>query len=229
MPLDTTTPADTDLLSTHAGEIRSLKTQLNTVEASVLTALPGLEAAANADTSPSVADTIALVTANAGATTITYLDDGYEGQFVMLIAGDANTTIQHDAGLIQLKGQADIKLVDGEAICLVLEDSIWREVGGFPRTNFKTITATTYSALTNDSAIIANAGSNAITITMPLAAGVTEGYTIKIKKSDATANIVTIQRQSSDYIDSGTSIQLTLEGESVTLISDGATTWYKFN
>ena len=229
MPLDDTTPADTALLSTHAGEIRSLKTQLNTVEASVLTALPGLEAAANADTSPSVADTIALVTANAGATTITYLDDGYEGQFVMLIAGDANTTIQHDAGLIQLKGQADIKLVDGEAICLVLEDSIWREVGGFPRTNFKTITAAAYSALTNDSAIIANAGSNGITITMPLASDVTEGYTIKIKKSDSTANVVTIQRQSSDYIDSGTSIQLTLEGESVTLISDGATTWYKFN
>ena len=229
MSLDTTTPADTALLSTHAEEIRNIKTAVNTIEAAVASALPGLEAAANADTSPSVSGAIAVVTANTGDTTITYLDDGYEGQFVMLIAGDTHTTIQHDAGLIQLRGQADVKLVDGEAVCLVLEDSIWREVGGYPRTNFKTITAVTYSAATDDSAIIANAGSNAITITMPLAAGVTEGYTIKIKKSDATANIVTIQRQSSDYIDSGTSIQLTLEGESVTLISDGATTWYKFN
>jgi hypothetical protein len=58
---------------------------------------------ANADTTPSVLGGRLFLTANAGATSITMFDDGYVGQEITVIFGDANTTLV-DGGNLKLNG-----------------------------------------------------------------------------------------------------------------------------
>lgn len=232
MPLNSAVPTDSDLLSTHAAYIREVRDSLNQIEENETDdLLPGLSTAANADTSPSVTGVFALKTANAGATTITFFDDGYEGQVIALIAGDANTTIQHDTGLIILTSPASVKLQDGEAMLFVLEGAIWHEIGGYKRTSMKTVTDAAYQILTTDVALKCNAGGNAITNTLPLAASVSMGHTVRIKKTDAVeANIVSTYRQAADTINELTAaIELTLQNESVSFVSDGVSDWTTFN
>jgi hypothetical protein len=230
MSIDATTPIDTEWVSLLPAWIRATRDAINTLEAAMGTgAVPTITTIANADTSPSVLNAIAMVTANAGATTITYLDDGFEGQLVVIVAGDSDTTIQHDTGLIQLTNGANVKLQDGEAILLCLEDSIWREVGGRKRLTFTAVSSATYAALVTDSAILGNAGATAILISLPPAANVSIGHEIKVKKTDSTANVVTVSRSGSDFIDTSTTEVLTLQGESATFVSDGVDTWWKFN
>lgn len=232
MSIDASKPLDTDLISTYAGLIREARAAVNTNEAAIAAALlPGLSTIANADTSPSVTGGFAFKTANAGATTVTFFDNGYEGQVIAVIAGDGYTTIQHDAGLIFLTSQANVKLLDGEAMLFALEGDVWHEVGGYKRTSMKTVTAAAYSILTTDVALRCNAGSNAITNTLPLAASVSMGHTIRVKKTDSVeANVVSTVRQGSDTINEGTAaLELTLQNESFSFVSDGVSDWTTFN
>ena len=232
MPLDSSVPSDSDLLSTHAAYIREVRASINQVTANeTADLLPALSTAANADTSPSVTGVFAIKTANAGATTVTFFDDGYEGQVIALVAGDANTTLQHDSGLIWLTNQANVKLVDGEAILFVLEGGIWHEVGGYKRTTMKTVTDAAYQILVSDVALKCNAGANAITNTLPAASAVPHGHSVRVKKTDAVeANIVSTQRSGADTVNGLTAaIELTLQNENVTFISDGISDWTTFN
>ena len=232
MPLNSAVPTDSDLLSTHAAYIREVRESINQVtENETEDLLPGLSTAANADTSPSVLGVFALKTANAGATTITFFDDGYEGQVIALVAGDANTTIQNDSGLIVLTSPANVKLFDGEAMLFVLEGGVWHEVGGYKRTSMKTVTAAAYAILTTDVALKCNAGGNAINNTLPLAASVSMGHTIRIKKTDAVeTNDVSTYRQAADTVNGLTDpVVLTLQNESVSFVSDGISDWTTFN
>jgi hypothetical protein len=96
-------------------------------------------------------------------------------------------------------------------------------------TGFTLIVDAAYSVLSSDSAIIADATSNPIAVNLPLANSVYEGHQVKVKKSDAGASVVTVWRQSSDTIDNGDSVELTLEGESACFVSNGVDKWYKFN
>lgn len=232
MPLDSSVPSDSDLLSTHAAYIREVRSSINQVTANeTADLLPALSTAANADTSPSVTGVFALKTTNAGATTITFFDDGYEGQVIALVAGDANTTIQNDSGLIVLTSLANVKLFDGEAMLFVLEGGVWHEVGGYKRTSMKTVTDAAYSILTTDVALRCHAGSNPITNTLPLAASVSMGHTIRVKKTDSVeANMISTIRQGADTINGLTAaLELTLQNESVSFVSDGVSDWTTFN
>ena len=230
MPLDSSVPTDSDLLSTHAAYIREVRSSINQANETA-DLLPSLSTAANADTSPSVTGVGALKTANTGATTVTFFDDGYEGQVIAVVAGDANTTIQHDTGLIQLATQANVKLLSREAMLFVLEEGVWREVGGYRRTTMKLVTTAEYQILASDVALKCNAGTTAIVNTLPAANSVTPGHSVRVKKTDAVeANVVSIGRLGTDTINALTSaIELTLPNESVTLISDGVSDWTTFN
>ena len=229
--MDATRPTETELLSEYAALIREVRAKVNEIDAAqTADLLPGLETFSNADTTPSVAGGFAFATGNAGATTVTYFDGGYEGQVIAVVAGDADTTIQHDTGLVFLTSQANVKLLSGEAMLFMLQNSIWHEIGGYKRTSMKTITAATYAILTTDVALKCNAGGNAITNTLPLAASVSHGHTVKMKKTDSTANVVSTVRQSSDTINDATdAIELTLQNESVSFTSDGVSDWTTFN
>lgn len=84
------------------------------------------------DTTPSVAIGNVFLTANTGATTISDFDLGREGQRLTIRAGDALTTIAHNANII-LKGAANKLLALGETIELLAYGSgapaVWYEVG----------------------------------------------------------------------------------------------------
>ncbi len=67
-----------------------------------------------------------FVTANASATTITNFTNGYLGQEIRILANDANTTIQHNAGLI-LRGGANYVMSNGDILSLHRQGSLWRE------------------------------------------------------------------------------------------------------
>jgi hypothetical protein len=64
-------------------------------------------AAANGDTSPSVAGVGTLYLDNSGATSITALDDGSDGQIVTVITLTANTSFTHSSTLM-LSGSTNV-------------------------------------------------------------------------------------------------------------------------
>lgn len=87
-----------------------------------------------------------------------------------------------------------------------------------------TKTATTYTITSSDTVIIADATSNVVTITLPLASA-HAGYRFYVKRKDNSGNAVTIARTGSDTIDGATSQTLDSQYTSATIVSDG-TNWY---
>lgn len=229
--MDASRPTDTELISEYAALIRETRTKMNEIDAAqAADLLPSLATFTNADTSPLISSGFAFATANAGATTITFFDGGYEGQVITVVANDANTTIQHDTGLIYLTSQANVKLLLGESMIFVLQGGKWHEIGGYKRTSMKTISSSTYAILTTDVALRCNAGGNTVTNTLPLAASVSHGHTVRVKKTDATANVVSTVRQGADTINEAVgALELTLQNESVSFVSDGVSEWTTFN
>jgi hypothetical protein len=83
---------------------------------------------------------------------------------------------------------------------------------------------TTYTAAPGD-VLLCDASGGAFTVTLPAAAGATSS--ISVKKSDASANAVTIDGDASETIDGATTRALSTQYEAVTLWSDG-TSWWVF-
>lgn len=80
-----------------------------------------------------------------------------------------------------------------------------------------------YTATLLDKVILVDATSGAVTITLP-SAGVALSN-ITIKKTDNSANAVTVSRAGSDTIDGATSKSLADQYDSITIQSDGGTSW----
>lgn len=79
-----------------------------------------------------------------------------------------------------------------------------------------------YTALASDGVLLADATSAAFTITLP---GAVSGGMVRIKKTDGTANIVTVAA-ASGTIDGATTDTLTMQYQSRTYVSDG-TNWFR--
>ena len=90
-------------------------------------------------------------------------------------------------------------------------------------TPYTTITGDT-TVTTSNEVVFANATSGAIDVTLYLAAS-NGGKTLTIKKTDSSANAVSILRAGSETIDGATSVILYHQNESVTLISDNSN-WF---
>jgi hypothetical protein len=71
--------------------------------------------------------------------------------------------------------------------------------------------------------LLCDATSNAITVDLPTAAANTT--TFHIKKTDSSANAVTIDGNGAQTIDGGTTAVLSVQNESITLVSDGSN-WF---
>jgi hypothetical protein len=83
----------------------------------------------NGATTPSVALASVFKSANTAPTTITNFLGGDQAKLFTLIAGDANTTIKHDATKIKTKTGADRVLSLGHTTQFVTYDGvIWQEV-----------------------------------------------------------------------------------------------------
>jgi hypothetical protein len=84
-----------------------------------------------------------------------------------------------------------------------------------------------YSMTTSDFAILANAASGAITITLPSAG--TAGMLVHVKKIDTSANAVKVAGSGGNTIEGSTSKSLSKKYMSLTLIADGTSTWYELS
>jgi len=103
-----------------------------------------------------------------------------------------------------------------------------RVSGGIPSWGDATFATSTkssgYTISTTDTVIFANAASGAVTITLPLASGVA-GYRFYVKRTDSSANACAVGVSGSDTIDGQSSITLSAQYMSLTLVSDGSA-WY---
>lgn len=82
---------------------------------------------------------------------------------------------------------------------------------------------TTYTMVSTDHTILANATSGAFAVTLPAVASTT-GYEFQIKKTDSSANSVTVT-PASGTIDGAASFVLTSQYQSVSVTSDGTNWW----
>jgi hypothetical protein len=90
---------------------------------------------------------------------------------------------------------------------------------------FATATKTSsYTISTNDTVIFADATSGTVTITLPTAASL-PGYRFYVKRIDGSGNNCSVARSGGDTIDGQTSIAITVQYTSLTLVSNGSA-WY---
>ncbi len=103
-----------------------------------------------------------------------------------------------------------------------------RSTGSIPAWSDATFTTSTksssYTISNTDTVIFANASSGAVTITLPLASG-SGGYRFYVKRTDGSANACSVGVSGSDTIDGQSSISLSAQYMSLTLVSDGSA-WY---
>jgi len=141
--------------------------------------------------------TVAAYDDASGATGDTYYRDA-SGNFVRLSIGAEGKTLRVSSGL-----------------------PAW----GDASTQFATATKTVnYTITGTDVVIFADAASAAVTITLPLASSFA-GYRFFVKRIDGSANTCQIVRSGSDMIDGDTSILMTVQYLSMTLVSNGSN-WY---
>jgi len=89
--------------------------------------------------------------------------------------------------------------------------------------NLKTISGsdTPYTALVTDRTILCDASGKALTVNLPAAANVNK-QVFNIKKTDATANTITVDGNSTETIDGATTYVITTQYESITIQCDGS-------
>lgn len=83
---------------------------------------------------------------------------------------------------------------------------------------------TSYTATNSDAVILCDASAAGITVTLPTAVG-RLGRVYNIKKIDSSSFTVTVDGDGSETIDDGTTAILTVQYESITIISDGTEWW----
>lgn len=92
-------------------------------------------------------------------------------------------------------------------------------------TAFTVISTTPVSAVAGELALV-NASAGNMVVNIPLAATALAGAVISVKKTDSTANTVTVTAAGGDGIDDGTTFLLSLQNEVVFLVSDGISKWW---
>lgn len=110
--------------------------------------------------------------------------------------------------------------IDGDCITDATLAKAKLEASAFNETI--TSVSATYSILTTDQTVLASAGS-AFTATLPTAAGAT-GKVYTIKKTDSSANAVTVEGFGTETIDGALYKTLSTQYESIKVVSDG-TNW----
>lgn len=78
-------------------------------------------------TTPSVLTSDRFLLAHTASTTVTNFTDGREGETKTFLATTANVTLQHTAGTMELRGDANYTMAIGDIITLDRYNSIWYE------------------------------------------------------------------------------------------------------
>ena len=141
----------------------------------------------------------------------------HTGTAVLTIDGATTETID---------GSETIDLYPNQKAWLVCDGSNWSITvknlvpGVFQKTNADS----PYTVLTDDDGrfLDADASGGAITVNLPAAATAKNGFYITIKKTDSSANGVTIDGDGSETIDGDTTKVLTNQYQVITVVSDGS-------
>lgn len=146
-----------------------------------------------------------------------------DGTYGVGLSGTVATATVSDGGPLTLMNAGDsIKL-------RYVNASIgWEIVGGnlnFAVEDFKTVTATTYNAGSyRTQNILGDASSNAITVNLPAVAS-TQVKKFYVRKTDTTANAVTLDANASETINGATTLVLANQDDFAEIVTDG-TKWY---
>lgn len=93
-----------------------------------------------------------------------------------------------------------------------------------PQNSHTVVTKTAdYTATTSDEVILVDASGGGVTITLPTAVGTANMYSVK--KTDSSANLVTVATSASQTIDGGTTAQLKVQYASISVVSNNAN-WF---
>ena len=92
-----------------------------------------------------------------------------------------------------------------------------------PATTAVSSTPYTATAITGYPVLLVNATSASVTVNLPTAVGNSAAYSIK--KTDSSANTVTIDASGAETIDGGATAVLIRQYESITIVSDN-TNWH---
>lgn len=84
-----------------------------------------------------------------------------------------------------------------------------------------------YTATSTDSTLLCSASAGAFTVTLPPASEC-RGLALQVKKTDASANAVTVAAYGSDAIEGVATRSLPSQYKFLSLVSDGVSTWYVF-
>lgn len=79
-----------------------------------------------------------------------------------------------------------------------------------------------------ETVILGTGGAGGIAITLPLAAN-NYGKVYAIKKVDAGAGAVQVQRNGGDLIDGAAAINLAAQWAAIIIVSDGVSNWYRIS
>lgn len=180
-------------------------------------------------------DFLFKVDATLGTTTITLLPaatagDGFQLNFKK-IDSTSNTVIIQANGAETIDGVNTLILSSQyQQAAITCDGTAWYITSntstsvGLPTVITKT---TNYTVGTPDRAafIKADATSGALSIFLPSAVTVGNGFSVSVKKVDASANIVTVQANGSQTIDGLNTKQLVLTNDEITIISDSSNWW----
>lgn len=164
--------------------------------------------------------------AGAASDTLDTVSGGADGFVLLLSLANSSriVTVGNNTGNVLCMGGKNITLAaDGDFAVLVYSSALskWRAMA-----TVKTYTAVTsktanYTATLADEVIECDATGGAFTITLPAAANST-GLKLYIKKTDASANTVTIDGNASETIDGATTKALASQYASYTIICNGS-------
>lgn len=88
----------------------------------------GVRVGRDGDATPSVSGIRVWVTGNTGATTVTQFTNGEPGQLLVVVAEDANTTVQHNANIVLASGADWTPTVGKTKLFESVDGVIFREV-----------------------------------------------------------------------------------------------------
>jgi hypothetical protein len=102
--------------------------------------------------------------------------------------------------------------------------SLGLSVGSGVITSFTVVTTTPVTAVSG-AMLLVNATGGSRIVNLPAAASAGLGSVIAVKKTDASANTVTIAAAGGEKIDDGNTFLLSLQNEFTKLVSDGTQWW----
>ena len=188
----------------------------------------------NAQTGSAVtltAPTTSFVRLTAAVTSVAGITAGANGQTLTLSNRSGGTVAINDedatataANRIRTGSGASFNLSNNASIQLAYDSttSRWMVVGtASSTTSVVSVSIDTVLTSLNDVVLVSASGA-ARTITLPTPIS---GKTITVKKTDSSANAVTISRSSTETIDGNNSVTLSAQYDSYTMVSDG-TNWF---